>query len=62
MIWRRIGGGTDSEGGGRFVERMLSVVATCRQQKRGVLEYLTNCHRARLDGRAALSLLPVTST
>ena len=62
VIWRRISGGTDSEGGSRFVERMLSVVATCRQQKRGVLDYLTNCHRARLDGRAALSLLPVTST
>ena len=39
VIWRRISGGTDSEGGSRFVERMLSVVATCRQQKRGVLEW-----------------------
>ena len=34
VIWRRISGGTDSEAGSRFVERMLSVVATCRQQKR----------------------------
>jgi transposase len=62
VIWRRISGGTDSEAGSRFVERMLSAVATCRQQKRGVLEYLTSCHRARLDGRSAPSLLPATST
>ena len=62
VIWRRISGGTDSEAGSRFVERMLSAVATCRQQKRGVLEYLTSCHRARLDGRPAPSLLPATST
>lgn len=56
VIWRRISGGTDSEGGSRFVERMLSVVATCRQQKRSVLEYLTRCHRARLNGMEAPSL------
>ena len=32
------------------VERMLSVVATCRQQNRKVLELLTACCRARLEG------------
>jgi transposase len=50
VIWRRVSGGTDSEAGSRFVERMLSAVATCRQQRHGVLEYLTRCHRARLLG------------
>jgi transposase len=50
VIWRRISGGTDSESGSRFVERMLSIVATCRQQKRGVLEYLERCHCARRLG------------
>src|SRR5262249_26543522 len=30
VIWRRISGGTDSATGSRFVERMLTVVATCR--------------------------------
>ena len=50
VIWRRTSGGTDSEAGSRFVERMLSVVATCRQQGRSVLEYLTRCHEARLRG------------
>ena len=46
VIWRRISGGTDSEPGSRFVERMLTVVATCRQQGRNVLDYLTSCFEA----------------
>jgi transposase len=57
VIWRRISGGTDSEGGSRFLEPMLSAVATCRQQKRNVLEYLTRCHRARLLGKEVPSLI-----
>jgi transposase len=57
VIWRRTSGGTDSEVGSRFVERMLSVVATCRQQRRGVLEYLTACCEARLTGTRIPSLL-----
>jgi transposase len=60
VIWRRISGGTDSEAGSRFVERMLSAVATCRQQGRDVLGYLTECHHARLAGRQPPSLLPGT--
>ena len=57
VLWRKSSGGTDSEAGSRFVERMLSVVATCRQQNRNVLELLTACCRARLDGSDAPSLL-----
>ena len=62
VIYRKLSGGTDSEAGSRFVERMLSVVATCRQQDVNVLDHLTRCYRARLDGNAAPSLLPTTST
>ena len=58
VLWRKSSGGTDSEVGSRFVERMLSVVATARQQNRNVLEFLTACCRARLDGSDAPSLLP----
>ena len=58
VLWRKSSGGTDSEAGSRFVERMLSVVATCRQQNRNVLELLTACSAARLDGSASPSLLP----
>jgi transposase len=58
VIWRRISGGTDSAAGSRFVERMLTVVATCRQQKRNVLEYLSTCFAAHLRGQQVPSLLP----
>ena len=58
MIWRKTSGGTESDAGSPFVERMLSVVATCRQQGRNVLEYLIACHEAHLLGLPAPSLLP----
>lgn len=60
VIWRRISGGTDSRGGSRFVERTLSVVATCRQQGRNVLEYLTSCFEAEHHGQPIPSLMPTS--
>jgi transposase len=57
VIWRRISGGTDSADGSRFVERMLTVVATCRQQKRNVLDYLSSCFEAHLRGQKVPSLV-----
>ncbi len=62
VIWRRISGGTDSQRGSRFVERTLSVVATCRQQKRNVLEYLTSCFAAAHRGQPIPSLVPISQT
>jgi transposase len=61
VIWRRISGGTDSVVGSRFVERMLTTVATCRQQGRNVLDYLSSCFEANGRGQAIPSLLPVTT-
>jgi transposase len=58
VLWRKSSGGTASEWGSRFVERVLSAVATCRQQGRNVLEFLTDCFEARLCGLQAPSLLP----
>ncbi len=58
VIYRELSGGTDSESGSRFVERMLSVVATCRQQAVDVLDYLTRCYRAHLHGGPVPSLIP----
>jgi transposase len=58
VIWRRISGGTDSERGSRFVERTLTVVATCRQQGRNVLEYLSSCVEAAHQGQPIPSLVP----
>jgi transposase len=60
VLWRRISGGTASVDGSRFVERMLTVVATCRQQGRNVLDYLSTCFEAVGRGQAIPSLLPVT--
>ena len=62
VIYRKLSGGTDSEHGSRFVERMLTVVATCRQQGIGVLDYMTRCYRAHLEGRPAPPLLPAAPT
>jgi transposase len=59
VIWRRISGGTDSVQGSRFVERMLTVVATCRQRGGNVLDYLTSCFEASHRGQGIPSLLPV---
>jgi transposase len=58
VCWRKTSYGTASAGGSRFVERVLTVVATCRQQGRGVLEYLTECCRAALRGTSRPTLLP----
>jgi transposase len=60
VIWRRISGGTDSARGSRFVERTLSGVATCRQQGRNVLEYLTSCFEAEHRGQPIPSLMPTS--
>jgi transposase len=62
VIYRKTSGGTESEAGSRFVERMLTVVATCRQQEVNVLDYLTRCYQAHLNGQPVPSLLPMTST
>src|SRR5215211_666921 len=55
--WRKGSFGTQGEDGSRFVASMMTVVATLRQQKRSVLEYLTAAHEAALRGEAAPSLL-----
>ena len=59
--WRKGSFGTQSEAGSRFVESMLTVVATLKQQQRNVLEYLTAACEAALRGEAAPSLLPASA-
>ena len=58
VLWRKGSFGTDSESGSRFVERILTAVATLRMQKRNVLDYITHACEAQLHGQAAPSLLP----
>jgi transposase len=40
------------------VERILSVVATCRRQNVNVLDYLTQCYQSQLDDTPTPSLIP----
>jgi len=58
VLWRKSSFGTQSAHGSRFVERILTGVATLRQQKRNVLEFLTAACQAQLHGTPAPSLLP----
>jgi transposase len=57
VLWRKMSGGTASEWGSRFVERVLSMAATCRQQGKNVLEFLTDCFQAQVTGGFLPSLL-----
>jgi transposase len=58
--WRKTSYGTDSVTGSHFVENILTVVTTCRQQERHVLSYLTACCQALYAGTQPPSLLPQT--
>jgi transposase len=61
VLWRKISGGTDSAAGSRFVERILTVVETCRRQGRKVIDYLSSCIEAYRLGQTLPSLVPDTS-
>jgi transposase len=58
VIWRKLSFGTQSGGGSRFVETMLTVIETCRQQSRSVFTYLTAAVQAHFAQQATPSLLP----
>ena len=61
VLWRKGSSGTQSEAGSRFVESMLTVVSTLKQQQRNILAYLTTACEAALHGAAAPSLLPASA-
>ena len=61
VLWRKGSYGTQSEAGSRFVERILTVVMTLRQQHRNVLEYLTATCQSALRHESPPSLLPQTT-
>jgi transposase len=58
VLWRRGSFGCQSEAGALFVARMLSVAATCQQQGRPLLAYLTAVCTAAQHGQPIPSLLP----
>jgi transposase len=61
VLWRRKSFGTQSESGSRFVERILSVVTTLRQQGRDVLDYLTTVCGSVNGKNGSICLLPDSS-
>ena len=62
VLWRKGCYGTQSEGGSRFVERMLTVSATCQQHERPLLPYLVEAVTAYWAGQPAPRLVPANPT
>jgi transposase len=58
VLWRKGSFGSDSAAGSRFAERLLTVVASCRQQGRSLLTLLLAAGEAALRGSPPPSLLP----
>lgn len=58
VLWRKGSFGSDSRAGSRFAEGLLTVVASCRQQGRPLLDFLVAVGEAALQGTTAPSLLP----
>jgi len=62
VILRNISGGTHSQDGSRFIERILTVHATLRQQRRPILPFLRDACQSALLGKPGPSLLPPVVT
>jgi transposase len=59
VLWRKGSFGTQSDEGSRFVERLLTVAATCKQQGRALLDFLVEAITAARLGLPPPSLVPV---
>ncbi|MGE0379013.1 MAG: IS66 family transposase [Planctomycetaceae bacterium] len=57
VIWRKLSFGTQSAAGSRFVETLLTVIETCRQQQRDLLAFVTQSVERHFAHRRAPSLL-----
>ncbi len=57
VLWRKSSFGTQSERGARYVERILTVCATCRLQGRSIIEYLRQACHCHLNGISAPNLV-----
>ena len=59
-IWRKTSFGTQSTLGSLYMERIMTVIATCKLQSRNILEYLTHAVRSFIEGSEPPSLLSET--
>jgi transposase len=57
VIWRKLSFGTQSAAGSRFVETILTVVETCRQQSRNVFNFIARAVDAHFGDQPPPSLL-----
>jgi len=57
VIWRKLSFGTQSASGSRLVERLLTVIETCRRQNRDVFAWMTTTVQAHFAGQSTPSLL-----
>ena len=57
VIWRKLSFGTQSAAGSRFVERLLTVIETCRRQSRNTFAWLATAVEARLADQPTPSLI-----
>jgi transposase len=62
VLWRKGCFGSRSEAGCRFVERMLSVHATCAQQERSLFAFVTEAVQAAWAGNPAPVLVTPPAT
>lgn len=58
VLWRKGSFGTHSAEGSRFVEALMTVVATLKPPHRNALDYLTAACEAALRGKPAPSSIP----
>jgi transposase len=61
VLWRKRSYGSQSERGNRFAERLMTVAHTARKQNKNVLEFLTECCVAKVDGGEPPSLFEGTA-
>ena len=58
VIYRKLSFGTQSGHGSRFLERLLTVSETCRQQRRSAYQFLVEAMRSAFAQQTAPSLIP----
>jgi len=61
VLWRKRSFGSQSERGSRFVERMMTVAATLKQQQRNIVDFVTRATEASLAHTRKPSLIPPVS-
>jgi transposase len=58
VLWRKMSFGSQSERGNRFIERMMTVRASCKQQERTISDFIKRSIRSYYGAGETPSLLP----